>query len=201
MADGQVTLACALASEERAARRGGAHAVRVGIGAHLPLPAGPLASFGVAGALVPGVEPGTLLTARRIVNEGGAVLWEGEPLPVPGAAEAVICSARRVVDAPSEREQLAARTGAVAVEMESERLAATGRLAGTVRAIADGPERPLGGLARAATAGGGVAWRGVIRAFITEPRHAPRAARASIRALASLERAATAISGERPHGR
>ncbi len=195
MTDGQVTLACALASEERAARKGGARAARVGIGARLPLPAGPLASFGVAGSLVPGVEPGTLLTARRIVDERGVVLWEGEPLSVPGAAEAVICSARRIVDAREEREELAARTGAVAVEMESERLAATGRLTGTVRAIADGPERPLGGLARAATESGGVAWRGVIRAFITEPLRAARAARAVRRALASLETAATAISG------
>lgn len=150
---------------------------------------------------MPGVEPGTLLTACRIVDESGALLWEGEPLPVPGAAEAVICSARRVVDTREDREELAARTGAIAVEMESERLAATGRLAGTVRAIADGPERPLGGLARAATESGGVAWRGVIRAFIKEPLRATRAARAGIRALASLESAATAISGERPHGR
>ena len=45
MTDGQVTLACALASEERAARKGGARAARVGIGARLPLPAGPLADI------------------------------------------------------------------------------------------------------------------------------------------------------------
>ena len=196
-----MTLACALASEERAARKGGSRVARVGVGARLPLPPGRLASFGVAGALVPGVEPGTLLTARRIVDERGAVLWEGTPLPVPGAAEAVICSSRRVVDAREERERLAARTGAVAVEMESERLAATGRLAGTVRAVADGPERPLGRLARAATQSGGVAWRGVLGAFLMEPFRAVRAAKAARRALVSLEGAATSISGERSHGR
>jgi len=81
-------LACALAVEEKAARDGGAHAARVGLSACLPLPEGRLVSFGLAGALVSGLAPGTLVSARRIVDADGTVLWEQEPLRVPGALSA-----------------------------------------------------------------------------------------------------------------
>jgi hypothetical protein len=191
-----VVLACALAVEERVARRGGARAARVGLAASLPLPHGPLAGFGLAGALVPGLVPGTLLTASRIVSEDGAVLWEGEPLAVPGARSAVLCAAGRIIDDPVERGRLAEQTGAVAVDMESAALAATGRLAGVVRAIADGPGRPVGRLARASRPDGGVAWGAVVAAFLIEPVKAARAARDSRRALAALAHAAAGLAEE-----
>ncbi|MGH3030121.1 MAG: hypothetical protein ACRDNE_05055, partial [Gaiellaceae bacterium] len=142
-----VTLVCALPVEEAAAARGGARASRVGLGASGPLPQGRLVSFGLAGALVPGLEPGTLLSARKIVDAEGATLWEGEPVPVPGALTAVVCGAGRVVDDPAARSTLAERTGAVAVDLESGVLAVSGRLAGAVRAISDTPARPVGRLA------------------------------------------------------
>jgi len=189
-----LTLACALEVEERAARKGGARAARVGLGALLVLPEGPIASFGLAGALVPDLEPGTLVTATRIVDEGGAVLWEGDALPVPGATPAVLCAATKVVDEPRERALLAERCGAVAVDMESGRLAASGRLAGVVRAISDTPKRPVGCLACASTPEGAVAWRMVAKAIVTEPLNAVRAALGARRALASLERAASALA-------
>jgi hypothetical protein len=192
--DAPLTLACALEVEERAARRGGARAARVGLGASLGLPEGPIASFGLAGALVPELEPGALVTATRVVDEGGTVLWEGEALPVPGATLAVVCAASRVVDVPSDRALLAERCGAVAVDMESGRLAASGRLAGVVRAISDTPKRPVGRLARASTPDGGVAWRMVAKAVLTEPLKAARAALDARRALASLERAASSLA-------
>ena len=72
----QLTLACALAVEESAARDGGARAARVGLQAGLPLPEGKLVSFGLAGALVSGLAPGTLVAARRVVDSDGTVLWE-----------------------------------------------------------------------------------------------------------------------------
>ena len=192
--DAALTLACALEVEERAARKGGAHAARVGLAASLPLPSGPLAGFGLAGALVPGLEPGTLVTATRIVDEEGAVLWEGTPLAVPGARPAVLCAATRVVDEPHERAQLAERTGAVAVDMESGRLAASGRLTGVVRAISDTPRRPVGCLACASTPEGGVAWRMVVKALVSEPFNATRAALGARRALGALERAAASLA-------
>jgi hypothetical protein len=190
----RLTLACALAAEERAARAGGARAARVGLRAALPLPDGPLAAFGLAGALAAGLAPGAIVTATRVVDPEGAVLWEGEPLPVPGATQAVICAADRVIDRAAERRAIAERTGAVAVETESDVLARTGRLAGVVRAIADGPDRPVGRLARAATPSGGVRWSVVALAFATEPLVAARSAAAARRALAALEAAARALA-------
>jgi adenosylhomocysteine nucleosidase len=189
-----LTLACALAVEEGAARSGGARAARVGLQAGLPLPEGPLVSFGLAGALVPGLEPGTLLTARRVVDADGTVLWEDEPLRVPGALTAVVCDAGFVVDDPVERRELARRTGAAAADMESAALAATGRLAGVVRAISDTPERPVGRLAHAAVADGGTAWGVVARALLAEPRTTVGAARSARRALSSLRHAAVALA-------
>lgn len=196
VATDQLTLACALAVEEDAARSGNARAVRVGLQAGLPLPEGRLVSFGLAGALVSGLEPGTLVSARRIVDADGTVLWEQEPLRVPGALSAVVCDAGLVVDDPSARRELARETGAVAVDTESAALAATGRLAGVVRAISDTPERPVGRLAHAALPDGRTDWRAVARAFLAEPRATISTALAARHALASLRAAATALAPE-----
>jgi adenosylhomocysteine nucleosidase len=198
VADPPLTLACALAVEERAARRAGARAARVGLAVSSQPPPGRIASFGLAGALVPGLEPGTLLTATRIVGEDGAVLWSGAPLTVPGAAPAVLCGATRVVDGSAERAALAERTGAVAVDMESAALARTGRLVGAIRAVSDDATRPLGRLGRAATVDGRVAWRQVVLAFLTEPVRSLRAAAGARRGIAALERAAVSLAGSNP---
>lgn len=195
-----MTLACALHVEERAARRAGAAAVRVGLGAHLDPPEGRLVSFGLAGALVPGLLPGTLLTARRVVDADGTVLWEDEPLRVPGALTAVVCDAGRIVDDPAERHELAELTGAVAVDTESAALAATGRLAGVVRAVSDTPVRPVGRLARGSTPDGATDWRVVVGALVSEPAATVRTARAAGRALASLRHAATFFVVETARG-
>jgi hypothetical protein len=194
--DASLTLACGLAVEERAARKGGARAVRVGLAARTgSLPEGPIASFGLAGALVYGLEPGLLLCATRVVDEEGRLLWEGEALPVPGAARGVLCAVTRVVDAAAERQALVQRTGAIAADMETGALAATGRLAGVVRAISDRPERPVGRLAKASAPDGSTAWWAVLVAFLTEPWRAFRTALDARRALAALERAAAALGG------
>jgi adenosylhomocysteine nucleosidase len=190
------TLACALAVEERAASRAGARSRRVGLGARERLPAGPLVSFGLAGALISGLEPGTLLTARRVVDAEGTVLWEDEPLRVPGALTAIVCDAGRIVDDPVERRELARSTGAAAVDTESAALAATGRLAGVVRAISDTPEQPVGRLAHAATPDGGTDWRVVAQALTSEPRATLRTALGTRHALASLRSAASALAAE-----
>lgn len=190
------TLACALTVEEHAAARAGARVRLVGLGARGSLPSGPLVSFGLAGALVSGLAPGTLLTARRVVDVDGTVLWEDEPLRVPGALTAVVCDAGRVVDDPLERRELARSTGAAAVDTESATLAATGRLAGVVRAVSDTPEQPVGRLARAAAPDGSTDWRVVARALVSEPATTLRTAVATRRALASLRYAAAALSPE-----
>src|ERR687892_647640 len=75
--DVPLTLACALEIEERIARKAGARTARVGLGARLPLPEGPLVSFGFAGSLDPRLPPGALVTATKVVDVSGETLWEG----------------------------------------------------------------------------------------------------------------------------
>ncbi len=135
------------------------------------------------------------MSARRVVDADGTVLWEDEPLRVPGALSGVICDAGVVVDDPLARRELARATGAAAVDMESAALAATGRLAGVVRAISDTPERPVGRLAHAAVPDGRTDW-GVVAegapcgAARDRPHRARRQARARLAALrGSLARA------------
>jgi adenosylhomocysteine nucleosidase len=185
-ADG-LTFACAMAVEERIARRLGKTA-RVGLAASNGVPdGGRLVSFGIAGALRDDLPIGSVIDATRVVDESGAVLWEGEPLGVSAAQTGTILGATRIVDDPSERARLHAATGADAVDMESGALARTGRLAGCVRAISDTPERGLGGLAEAAKPSGETSYRGFVRAFVRAPRETARAARDARRALKSLE--------------
>jgi hypothetical protein len=158
-----------------------------------PLPEGPLVSFGFAGGLVPELERGALLTATRIVSDTGEQLWVGEPIEVDGAEPAVICSTDHVIDNAEERRRLAERTGAVAVDMESGKLAATGRLVGTVRAVSDSPDRPLGGLATAVRADGSTDWGVIARSIVREPVCTAHAIVGAQRARASLQRAAEAL--------
>jgi nucleoside phosphorylase len=175
-----------MAVEERIARRLGRTAL-VGLGATNGLPDGPLVSFGIAGALSDDLPIGTVIDATRVVDESGAVLWEGEPLGARSARTGTILGASRIVDDPAERARLHARTGADAVDMESGRLARTGRLVGCLRAISDTPTRRLGGVAEGAKANGEVDYVGFLRGFARAPLVTFRAAAGARRALKSLE--------------
>jgi len=187
-ADG-LTFACAMTVEERIARRLGRTAV-VGLGASKGVPEGRLVSFGIAGALSGELAVGTVIDATRVVDESGAVLWEGEPLGASPAQTGTILGASRIVDDPAERARLHATTGADAVDMESGALARSGRLVGCLRAISDTPTHRLGGVAQGATADGEVDVVGFLRGFVREPAVTVRAARGARRALRSLERVA-----------
>jgi hypothetical protein len=187
-ADG-LTFACAMTVEERIARRLGRTAV-VGLGASKGVPEGRLVSFGIAGALSGELAVGTVIDATRVVDESGAVLWEGGPLGASPATTGTILGASRIVDDPAERARLHAATGADAVDMESGALARSGRLVGCLRAISDTPTRRLGGVAQGATPDGGVDVVGFLRGFVREPAVTVRAARGARRALRSLEKVA-----------
>jgi hypothetical protein len=191
--DASLTIACALEVEERVARKAGLRTALIGMGVTRPVPEGPLVSFGFAGGLVPDLERGALLTATLIVSDTGEKLWEGEPIEVDGARPAVICSTDRVIDTPEERLRVAERTGAIAVEMESGKLAATGRLAGTVRAVSDSPDRPLGGLATAMRPDGTTDWKVVTRSLVREPVTTVRAIFGAQKAMSTLRRAAEGL--------
>ena len=184
-ADG-VIFACAMTVEERIARRLGPTAL-VGLGVANGVPEGRLVSFGVAGALSPDLPVGTVIDATRVVDESGAVLWEGGPLGVTSARSGTILGASRIVDDQSERALLRERTGADAVDMESGTLARTGRLAGCVRAISDTPTSRLAGLARAVKTSGEPDLRGFVGGFVREPRETARALVNARRALKRLE--------------
>jgi hypothetical protein len=190
--DVPLTLACALEVEEKVARQAGARAARVGLGARLPLPEGPLVSFGFAGSLDTRFPPGTLVTATKVVDESGKTLWEGEPLAVDGAEPVVICTTSEVADG-SARAEIASSSGAGAVDLESGELARTGRLVGVVRAISDSTDRPLGRLASAARPDGSTDLRAVALAFVTQPVTSVRTALAARRATAQLRRAAEVL--------
>ncbi len=184
-ADG-LTFAVAMSVEERIARRFGPTA-RVGLGASRGVPEGRLVSFGIAGALSADLPIGTVIDATRVVDESGAVLWEGAPLGVERARTGTILGASRIVDDPEERARLHAQTGAEAVDMESGPLARSGRLVGCLRAVSDTPTRQLGGVAQGATADGEIDVRGFLRGFVREPLVTARAALGARRALKSLE--------------
>jgi nucleoside phosphorylase len=185
-ADG-LTFACAMGVEERIARRLGP-TVRLGLGAANGVPAeGRLVSFGIAGALRPGLEVGTVLDATRVVDETGVVLWEGAPLGVASARPGTILGASRIIDHAAERARLHLTSGADAVDMESGALARSGRLVGCIRAISDTPDRELAGLAEAAKPNGDTDYAGLLRGFLRAPSATLRAALAARRALKSLE--------------
>ena len=95
-----MTFACATTAELRAARRAGAHAALVGLGAANGVPDGPVVSFGLAGALRDDLPSGTVLDATRVVDESGAVLWEGGPLGAASARPGTHCRANRTSAGP-----------------------------------------------------------------------------------------------------
>jgi adenosylhomocysteine nucleosidase len=189
-----LTLACALRVEERAARKAGARTALVGLGAGLPLPDGRLVSFGFAGGLEPGLRPGTLVTATKVVDASGQTLWAGPALEVEGAEPAVLCASDGVANEPHARQALAERSGAAVVDMESGVLASTGRLAGVVRAISDSGDHPVGKLVCAGRADGGTNWKVVAAAFATEPVRSIRTVRDARRATAALQKAAEELA-------
>jgi hypothetical protein len=190
-ADGvAVTFACATQAERRVARRAGAQAELVGLGAQNGVPEGPLVSFGLAGALRDDLAPGTVVDATRLVDVEGTVLWESGPLGVPGAERVTMLAADSIVDDPAERRRLHASSGADAADLESGALARTGRLRGVLRAISDTPSRPLNGIAAGVKDDGRYDWPALATAFVREPRAFVRAASEAQRALGRLGEAA-----------
>jgi hypothetical protein len=186
-ADGLIYV-CAMSVEERIAKRLGP-TVRVGLGASRGIPAEGrrLVSFGIAGALRPGLEIGTVIDATRVVDEQGEVLWEGPPLGIASGRPGTILGASRIIDHPEERARLHRSSGADAVDMESGPLARAGKLAGCIRAISDTPDRELAGLAKGAKPNGDVNYPGLLGGFLRSPLKTARAARDARIALKQLE--------------
>jgi nucleoside phosphorylase len=183
----RLTFACATAAEERVARRAGLRAARIGLRGAAGLPAGDLVSFGLAGALHDGLHVGDVLDATRVVDAAGATLWEGAPLGVAGAREATMLASDVLVHDPSERRRLHETSGADAVDMESGVLAASGRLAGVLRAISDVPSSSVAGVDATVHADGRTDVVGLLRWIAAKRGHAIRSMRDALTALRALQ--------------
>ena len=186
-ADG-LTFACATTAEERVARKAGLRAVRVGVRAVNGVPEGRLVSFGVAGALHDGLAIGDVVDATRVVDASGATLWEGAPLGVRGARTGTVLASNELVHDADERRRLHETSGADAVDMESGTLAASGRLAGVVRAISDVPSSAIEGVESTVHPDGRTDVAGLLRWIATRRGDAIRSMRDAVRSLNALQR-------------
>jgi len=182
-----LTFACATAAEQRVARRAGLRSVRVGVRGAAGLPEGRLVSFGLAGALHDGLRVGEVLDATRVVDSAGATLWEGSPLGVAGAREAIVLASDVLVHDPSERRRLHESSGADAVDMESGVLAASGRLAGVLRAISDVPSSSVEGVDDTVHPDGRTNVIGLLRWIAVRRGDAFRSMRDALTALRALQ--------------
>jgi adenosylhomocysteine nucleosidase len=182
-----LTFACATAAEQRVARRAGLQAARIGIRGAAGLPDGRLVSFGLAGALHDGLRVGELLDATRVVDAAGVTLWEGATLGVPGAREVTVLASDVLVHDPSERRRLHEASGADAVDMESGVLAASGRLAGVVRAVSDVPASSVEGVDETVHADGRTDVLGLLRWVAVRRGDAIRSMRDALTALRALQ--------------
>ncbi|MCW5751132.1 MAG: hypothetical protein KIT81_08290 [Alphaproteobacteria bacterium] len=114
--------------------------------------AGALLSFGIAGGLEPDLVPGSLVVATEIVTEDGRhpchpALRDWLQALLPEARLAPVFGSDRPAASPADKASLRARSGAVAVDMESAAVASIAGRRGlpfaVLRAIADPPERTL----------------------------------------------------------
>ena len=182
-----VTFACATAAEERVARRAGLRAARIGVRGAAGLPEGRLVSFGLAGALHDGVRVGEVLDATRVVDAAGTTLWEGPPLGARGARQATVLASDELVHDASERRRLHESSGADAVDMESGVLAASGRLAGVVRAVSDGTASAIEGVEDTVRPDGRTDVAGLVRWVALRRGDAVRSMRDALTALRALQ--------------
>jgi len=211
-----------LRAEARIARRAGLAAAAGGGDAARTLAqaeqllaqgASALVSFGIAGALAPGLAPGVLVLPRAVVEEDGR-RWEVDAgwralLQAALARSGLVLSeggllgASRAIDSVADKSAVFRRTGAVAVDLESHLVARAASRAGRpfliLRAIADPAERFL---PEAAVQGlddtGAPALRRVLASVARHPGQIPvllRVAADTRRALAAL-RSSVALGAE-----
>lgn len=187
-----LTFACATTAEERLAKRVGLRAVRVGVRVANGVPAEPVVSFGLAGALSEELRVGDVLDATRVVDESGTTLWEGPGLGVRGAKPGTVLGGEVLVHDAGDRRRLREASGADAVDMESGALARSGRLAGVLRAISDDAGSAIEGVDRTVHPNGRTDVLGLLRWLATKRGDAVRSMRDAIAALRALERAVAA---------
>jgi adenosylhomocysteine nucleosidase len=167
-----------------------------------------LLSFGIAGGLMPGLVPGRPLVATAVIASDGArysvdEIWRARLHDHLGVAvEGDVFGADAIVATATEKAALHARTGALAVDLESAVVARAAERAGlpfmVIRAIADPADRTLPPAARIAlTPDGRPDLRAIFHSVLMEPGQIGaliRLARETRRALQALTHA-LAIAG------
>jgi hopanoid-associated phosphorylase len=142
-----------------------------------------LLSFGCGGGLAPGVSSGTCVIGNNVLSIGEAFVcdpqWSARMCAaLPQAMHADLASVERAIQLAAEKRNLHARTGAIAVDMESHIAGRVAREAGlpfaALRVVLDPAGRTV---PKAALAGhgadGGTDARAVIRALWRRPRELP----------------------------
>ncbi len=100
-----------------------------------------LMSFGIAGGLAAGLEPGTLIVADRVITDDDAFPANPAAARTLGARIGAIYGGSPIVATAAAKAALATRSGALAVDLESGAVARVAHEAGlpfiAIRAIAD----------------------------------------------------------------
>lgn len=164
-----------------------------------------LVSFGLAGGLVPHCRPGELVLPRAVVTPDGP-RWDVDPAWRDALAvhlraardEPVAASVDDAVTTPAAKRELAARTGAAIVDMESAVLARAAAEHGlpmiVVRAVCDPVGRTVPAVMRTLTDGAGRLRVSRLPALVLHLPAVLGLARDSGRAMRSLRTAAGTLA-------
>lgn len=136
-------------------RCAGAQPLRAASGARELIAAGAqsLISFGLAGGIDPRMRPGDIVVADSVTAPDGRdypvdaklrqLLTHALRADGPPCRNGVLAGIDRVLASAADKQALAARTGALAVDMESHAVAAAGRPFAVLRVIIDPAERAI----------------------------------------------------------
>lgn len=185
--------------------------IEAAIEAHRPRA---MLSFGLAGALAPGLQPGDLVIGSAVLAAGARFECDPEwrtrlvatfhSTAAPSASgderdkETLVFAADRMITAAAEKQALHASTGAAIVDMESADVARAASAHGlpfaVIRAVSDSADQTL---PKAVLSGmrpdGGMNLAGVLASLARDPRQLP----ALIRAGAEAERGFKALDDAR----
>jgi adenosylhomocysteine nucleosidase len=163
-------------------------------------------SAGVCGALDPGLRCGDLVLPRAVLHgdrrlDVDTAVHARAAARVPGAAGGALVAVDAVVAEPRSKAALHARTGAVAVDMESAAILLAARAAGhpalVVRGVSDRADQGLPRALLSVVSPDGRLSAGAALGLLARPRALPRAlavGRATRSALAAVARALAALA-------
>jgi len=154
-----------------------------------------LVSFGVAGGLAPQLPTGACVVGSHVLSGSKSMptdrAWSEKLLrTIPGAVSGALLGVSAPVAHPRDKRELYAKTGAIAVDMESHIVAAVGHAHdipfAAIRVITDPAKRALPASAIAAMrANGTTDIAAMVRAVLKRPRDVPALLRTALDARAA----------------